>query len=376
MDPIREIAALTAHRGRAAGTDAERRAAVHLRDRLRALGRPAETQTVHVRPRFGLTHTLHALLAIVGSVVAAADAAVGAAIVLVAVVSTLLDAAGIAQLLRRLTGRRVSQNVESRVDEGKPGTLILVAHYDAPREAPSFALATRLLRDPWLAMLIAMLGVLLCTGLRALGVEGTAVTAAQFVPTVFLILMVPALADIELSGAGAGAADNAAGTAVVLRLADELGDRLEHFDLWVVLTGAQKPFALGMRAWLRLRRDELDSERTVVLNVDGVGDGALTYGRREGQIYPRRTHRQLVKICEQLEEDGHYGARPRVVREASDAAAAQSRGLPAITVSSAGTMLDPAALERTSDFCLALVERLDAEVGPRLAARSSERSAA
>ena len=375
MDAIREIAGLTAHRGRAAGTDAERRAAVYLRDRLEALGRPAELQTAHVRPRFGLTHAIHALLAIFGSVVAAANAPVGAAIVLVAAVSTFLDAAGLLHLVRRLTGRRVSQNVESRIDEGKPGTLVLVAHYDAAREAPSFRLATRVLRDPWLAMLIAMLAVLVCIGLRALDVEGTALTAAQFVPTVFLILMVPPLADIELSGAGAGAADNAAGTAVVLRLAEELGDQLEHFDVWVVLTGAQKPFALGMRAWLRLRRKELDGVSTVVLNIDGVGDGALTYGRREGALFALRTHRQLVKICEDVSEDGGHGARPRVVHDSSDAAAALARGLPALTVSSPGTILDPVALERTYEFCLELAERVDAEVGPRLAARGSERSA-
>ena len=374
MDPIREIAGLAAHRGRAAGTDAERRAAAHLRDRLQALGRSAELQTVHVRPRFGLTHSLHALLAILGSVVAAANAPLGAAIVLIAAVSTLLDAAGILHVLRRLTGRRVSQNVESRMDDGKPGTLVLVAHYDAGREAPSMALATRLLRDPWLAMLVAMLAVLACAGLRVVGVEGTALTAAQFVPTVFLILMVPPLADVELSGAGAGTADNAAGTAIVLRLAEDLGARLEHFDVWVVPTGAQKPFALGMRAWLRLRRKELDRESTVVLNVDGVGNGELSYGRREGQVLALRTHRQLVRICQDVSEDGAYHARSRVVRESSDAAAALGRGLPAITVASSGTILDPAVLERTYGFCLDLVERVDAEVGPRLAARTAERS--
>ena len=378
MDSIRETAGLVAYRGRTAGTDVERRAAVHLRERLEGLGRPAELQTVQVRPRFGLTHTLHALIAILGSVVAAANAPLGAAIVLVALASTFLDATGTLHLLRRLTGRRMSQNVESREDAGKPGTLVLVAHYDSARDAPSFGLVTRLLRDPWLAMLVAMAGVLVCCGLRALGVEGTAVTTAQFVPTVFLILMVPPLADIELSGAAAGGTDNAGGATVVLRLAEELGGRLEHFDVWVVLTGAQKPFALGMKAWLRLRRGELDRESTVVLNVDGVGDGPLTYSRREGPVFPLRVHRQLVRICEEIVEDdgenGVYGARPRVVHETSDAAAALARGVPALTVSATGTALEPAALDRAYEFCRELAVRVDAGVGPRLAARSEERS--
>ncbi len=329
-----------------------------------------------MRPRFGLTHALHALLAVLGSVLAVSDAPIGAAIVLFAVLSTVLDVTGTVHLVRRTTGRRLSQNVESRVDGGKPGTLVLVAHYDVAREAPSFALAARLLRDPWLAMVVAMVMVLICCSLRVSGLEGTVLTSAQFVPTVFLILMVPALADIELSGADPGTTDNAAGVAVVLQLADELGERLEHFDVWVVFTGAQKPFALGMRAWLRLRRADLESESTVVLNVDGVGDGPVTFSRREGPIIGLSTHRQLRRMCEEIAADGGHEARASVIHESGDAGAALARGLPAITVSSPGAVLDPAALDRVFEVCLELAERVDAEVGPRLASRSAQRSSA
>jgi len=288
-----------------------------------------------------------------------------------AALSTFLDATGIVHLVRRATGRRMSQNVESRVEGGKPGTLVLVAHYDAAREAPSFALATRILRDPWLAMLVAMVVVLICCGLRVAGLEGTALTSAQFVPTVLLILMVPALGDIELSGAGAAAADNAAGVAVALQLADDLDDRLDHFDLWVVLTGAQQPFALGMRAWLRLRRPELEAESTVILNIDGLGDGPLHYSRRQGPILALRTHRQLTQICAQIARDGGHEAWPTVVHAANDAGAAVARGIPAITITSPGTMLDPDALARAYGFCRELAQRVDAEVGPRLAVPGS-----
>lgn len=373
MDPIREIAGLTAHRGRAAGTDAERRAAMHLRARLRALGRDVELQSTEVRPRFALAHTLHALLAILGSVVAVGSAAVGTALVGLAAVSTVLDLTGVLHVTRRLTGRRASQNLESREDGGKPGVLVLVAHYDAGRIAPSFNLATRLLRDPWLVMVLAILTVLGCCALRVAGVEGTGVTAAQFVPTVLLIFLVPPLADGELSGVAPGATDNATGVATVLRLADELGGRLEHFDLWVVLTGAQKPFALGMKRWLRLRRRELHPERTALLNVDRIGPGPLRFTRREGPLRPLRAHRQLGRICADIAEDdgedGVYRARPHTSREPSDAWAAIARGIPALTISCEGSLVDPAAVERAQAFCRELIERLDAEIGPRLAAR-------
>ncbi len=383
MDVAAEIAALTAQHGRSAGTDAERRTAVHLRERLRDLGRDAELQTLHVRPRFGLVHAGHALLAVVGSVVAVEAPEVGGALVLVAALGTLLDVTNVLQVGRRLTGRRVSQNVTSPEDGGKPGTLVLVAHYDAGRDARAFALATRLLRDPWRAMLVAMLALAVCCALRALEVEGAALTAVQFAPTVLLILLTTAFADVELSEVSSGEADNAAGVATVLRLAEAVGGRLDHFDVWVVLTGAQKPFALGMSSWLKAHRKQLDRERTAVLNVDGIGGGSVAFSRREGPVLALRSHRQLVRLCEEIAEDdgpaGAYSARSRIVRERSDAAAAIVRGLPALTVSRTGAAkADIEDLDGAFAFCRDLVLRLDAEVGPELAGtvRSAAGSAA
>src|SRR5687767_4596398 len=104
MDPMAETDALAAHSGRAAGTDAERRAAVHLRDRLEATRREAALQATSVRPRFAMAHTIHVVVAIVGSVVAASSPAVGTILVAAASVSAFLDVAGILHLVRRLTG--------------------------------------------------------------------------------------------------------------------------------------------------------------------------------------------------------------------------------------------------------------------------------
>ena len=95
MDPKRETDALAAFAGRTAGSDAERRAGVHLRERLRRMGRDAKLEAIEVRPRVGLVHTFHALLAIVGSVVAVSSAIAGAAMVLAAGLLTLLDLTGV-----------------------------------------------------------------------------------------------------------------------------------------------------------------------------------------------------------------------------------------------------------------------------------------
>ena len=194
-----------------------------------------------------------------------------------------------------------------------------------------------------------------------------------------LIVLIPALADLELSDAGAGEADNAAGVATVLALAEELGASLRSFDVWVVLTGSNAPLRTGMRAWLKRHRGELHRERTAVINIDGVGSGPVRFARREGPLLARRAHPQLLKICEEIAEDdgigGTYDARPTNIRERTDASAARRRKLPAITLSCEGDEVSVEGLERMRGFCRDLIERLDAEVAPTLKAHEPESAA-
>jgi hypothetical protein len=400
MGAPEEVQALVAHEGRAPGTDAERRAAREVERRLRELGREAEAEHVEAWPAWHLTYALHALLAIVGSVVSVSSAIVGALIVLVALLLTMLDATGIALTTRRLFGRRASQNVVSRQDDDKPGTLVLVAHYDAGRTGFLFsrrveerrATLGRLVRrpiGPLQPLLWAMLAVLACTIVRVPGIENTVLTAIQFVPTAALILALPLLIDIALSPVSPGANDNASGVAAALALAERHGGRLEHFDLWVVLTGAQEALAVGMRSFLRRHRSQLGRERTVFLNLDEVGHGTVRYTRREGLALTVRSHPQLVGLCDGIAEDDEdaFGARPLTNRTASDGYAARSGGYPAITVTCRNALdytpehhqlsdtperIDPDAIERAVGFCSELLGRLDAEVGEDLAKHAED----
>jgi len=363
---------LTAIEGRCAGTDAERRAAVALRDRLDSPERPAEIQPIRIHPRFGLANALHAVLAVVGSVLAVSAPAPGAALVLVALVLTFLDGFGYLHALRRVLGTRASQNVESREQSGKPGVLVIAAGYDSPRESGALALATRLLRDPSLALVLSMLVLLACCALRVAGIDSTVVTIVQFVPTVLLILLTPALVDVELSGAGPDPAGAAAAT-TTMRLAGELSGRLDHFAVWVVLTGANQPSAAGMRAWLRRHKGELERERTAVIAIGPVGDGPVHHSRREGAILPQRSHTDLTRLSREVAEDAGDGAggQSYVARESTNAARAMARRLPAVTVATSGSAPGgDADIERLTAFARELAERLDAEVGPSLPPRS------
>jgi hypothetical protein len=392
-----EIEAVVAQSGRGPGTDAERRTARDLERRLRELGREAELEPFEVWPNWPLAHLIHAVAAIAGSLVAT-DEPLAGAIVLAAVAALALgDLTGTFHLTRRLTGRRASQNVVSREDGDRPGTLVLVAHTDAARSGVVFsdrsmrrrAWIGRVLRrpiGPFEPFFWAIVAVLACALLRLAGVESGAVTAVQFVSTVALIVSVPLLIDIGLSEVVPGANDNASGVATVLRLAERYGDGLDHFDLWVLFTGSEEAFAQGAKAFLRRHRHELRRGHTVFLCVDKVGFGEVRYARREGLLFARRYHPMLVGLCDRIaaedaEDDDRYGARSFVSRSVTDAVPARGRGYAAISVACLGergyaphyhqptdvpSNLDPEALERAFGFCSELVELLDEEVGPEL----------
>lgn len=387
IDALQEVEELVRFEGRWPGTDAERRAASHLEKRLRALGREAETEPITVRPNYPVTHVIHAVLAIVGSVLSVSSPLAGAAIVLFVAVSAFGDLSASFHLVRRLTSRRASQNVTSREDGGKRAVLVLSAHYDAARGGAVFgrraverrAVVGKLIRrpvGPFEPFFWAIVVILVCAILRVIGIENTALTVVQFIPTVVLIASVPLLADIALSGVVPGANDNASGVATVLRLAERYGDRLEHFDLWVVFPGAEEGLLLGMREWMRRHRRELDPERTVFVNVDMAGSGTVRWMTKEGLAVGMRYHPELIRLCEQ---DGE--GRGMVSRNATDALVARAAGFPAITITSRNALdyaphwhqptdtpdrLEPEALDRTYEFCARLLERLDENVGPEL----------
>lgn len=361
--------------GRVAGSDAERRAARHLEGRLKELGRDATVQPTSVFPAWHIAHAVHAVLAVAGSVLAVEQPVVGTALAALALVSIVGDATGAFHLVRRLTGRRASQNVVSEEDGGKPGTLVLVAHYDTARTGLVYG---RSFPGPSLAPLLwSTAAIVLCAALRIPGIEGKLLTALQFVPTVLLIVHLPLLVDIALSDPVPGANDNASGVATALSLAERHGGALQHFDLWVLFTGAREGFGLGMREFLRARRRGLPRTDTVFLNLDELGSGDVRFSQREGELIPARTHPQLRKLCHELaEDDPDAHARPIVLRTASDGGAALTRGFPAITIcarpaphhhlpTDTPDNVEDEALERSYVFCSELIERLDEEFRPQ-----------
>ena len=385
---------------RGAGTDAERRAANMLAGRLRAAGRRVEIEPTYVHPSYALVALIHVVVAIAASVISVSYPAPAFAAVLVAATALYFDLSTRFYLARRLLFRRASQNVVSpgpRPDA--PLRLILVAHCDAARTGLIFGerslrLARRLsprarrLLGPWRIVFWGGMAALLpALGLRMAGIDAEWVAAIQLIPTVLLIVAAFALADIALSKVVPGAYDNASGVAAVLSVAEELdaGD-VEHLDVWVVFTGAEEALGEGMRAFLRSHRDEIDRERTVIVNVDSVSFGEVHYATSEGPVIATPMDPELIELSEAIAAAGSEDHRARPLRSplGTDALAAAVRGLRAITVTGLDAdglppawyhthddtpdRVDAVALERTCEFVAALAALLDRGAARRLRA--------
>lgn len=400
MEATREIEELVGFGGRPAGSDAERRAAEHLAGRLKELGREAETEPVSIYPNWAVTHAIHAALAVVASILSVLLPIAGAALALLVAISTITDISGSAYLLRRLTGRRASQNVVSREDGDKGGTLVLVAHYDSGRGGGIFSrrvqerLATisQTVRTPIGTFPIffgSILAILVFAVLRLLGLSQLFVSVLQFIPTVILIVSVPMILGVALNEPSPGARDNASGVATVLRLAERFGGQLQHLDLWVLFPGGGEALTAGMREFLKRHEDDLSKEGTIFLNLNSVGAGTVRYATKEGLGFANAYHPQLVELCQEIAEEdqkqdgeSRYGARGYVSRLTSDAFPARTRGFPAISISCLNAMdyepnryspedtadrVEEEALERAFGFCSVLIERIDEQLGPKVA---------
>jgi Peptidase family M28 len=347
VDPQREIQQLVEFDGRGPGTDAERRAAVHLKHRLEQLGRRAELEPIQVRPNYPAVFLILAILGIVGSVLSVQSAIGGFALLAAATLLALGELTGTIAPLRRLTPMRASQNVVSGEQSDKEGTLVLMAHYDAGRSGWLYDL--RLPRGIGAFQLFfwSLFLILVCTLARLVGMDNLALTIVQFIPTVLLIASIPLFGDIALASTLPGANDNASGVATVLRLANR---QLQNFDLWILFTGAEEGLLLGSRDWIKRHGKELDPATTVFVNVDTVGAGPIRHVTKEGLVLRSAFHPRLIELTETEGFESHA---------VTDAYAIRSAGFPAISIVGFDGEVEADALEDAFTACSQLIEAID-----------------
>lgn len=396
MEVIRRLCSFERRR---AGTDAERRAANYLAERLREGGRRVEVEPTYVHPQYALVHAVHCLLAIAGSLASLEIPALGFALVLLAALSMYLDLNTRFYLVRRLFFRRASQNVVSAgTRPNAPQRVILCAHYDAVQTGRAFhprtvERAARLQSHlpfpigPLRIVFWSLAALLPILGARMAGVDAEWLSILQLLPTLVLIVAVFLLVDIALSDVVPGANDNASGVATALALARELDrDPPEHLDVWVLLTGAEWSLQEGMRGFLRARRKQLRRDSTYLVCLDTVGLGDVRFETAAGWAVSFPMDRRLVQLCEAIAEadrERNDRYRARALRHPGlpgDSIAARVRRYAATTITCANQLdivpgiqtaadvpdrIDAAALERAHGFTLELVRQLDRDVGRR-----------
>jgi hypothetical protein len=390
------IGELCSFEGRLAGTDAERRAANRLAERLREQGRRVEVEPTYVHPQLGLLYALHCAIGFAGSLVAVAVPALGFGLVLLAATSMYLDMNARFYLLRRLLFRRASQNVVARGDRlDAPARVLITAHLDAARTGAAFSpRRMRLLGrvssmlpfvfSPTRALFWSLAILVPILGIRMAGVDSNAISLLQLPPTLVLLVGIFAFVDIELSDVVPGANDNASGVAAAISLADELkANAPENLDVWVVLTGGEECFMQGMRSFVRSHRKLLADRPSYFVNLDSVGGGRVRYTSSEGLAVSFDMGKRMNELCEAIASAGEAknGSRPKPLAWgfASDAVpirlarheATTITTLPEGSIVAANYHLsadrpdavDAKAVDQAHDFALELIRQIDRDVG-------------
>lgn len=395
MRATQTIIALSGFRGRGAGSDAERLAAVWLQAQLRAQDPKARIETFWGRPNWALAHAWHAALGVGGSLIAVSSPRVGGILLLIAVLCIAADELSGLSPGRRLTPERASQNVVG-FEDGPPHAgrtrLIITSNYDAGRTGLVFhpairrpaAIARRALgrvAPGWLGWLVILLLWLLIVAVaRLAGAHGTAIGILQLTPTIGLVIALALLLELGTADFGPAAVDNASGTAVAIELARALrAAPPAHLDVQLVLQGAGDASGLGLRRHLRALRGALRAADTIVLGIAPCAPGTPAWWISDGPLLPIRYLPRLAELC--AEAAGSEPARPIRGRSSTPALPARAARLPAIAIGclDAGDRyalshrqtdtldhIDEDALASALRFGLLLVDGIDGYLAQRL----------
>jgi hypothetical protein len=394
MRPAETIASLASFEGRGSGTDAERRAAGWLTRQLSSYRGDARSEPFWCRPNWALSHAWHAVVALAGSLLAVIEPRVGGALVLLALLSLLVDAATGTSLGRRLTPERASQNIVSGRGGEERVRLIITANYDVGRAglayrdrlrsaAARLAKITGRLGPGWLGWLaIILLWLLVVAVLRVDGDKGTAIGVAQLPPTVGLVLALALLLEQGTARFGPGANDNASGVAAAVALARALSvSPPRRLAIELVLQGAGDNGAIGLRRFLRARRETYRAPDTIVIGIAACGQGDPCWLQSDGALVPVGYFKRLRTLAADVaNENPHLNARPHRGRGMTPALPARSRRLPTIAIGALDRrglvarshqatdtpdQIDTGSVDRVVEFGLLLVDAIDAYLASR-----------
>lgn len=316
------------HRG--TGTREERLAAETLQKRLEARGWHVELETFRC-PAATLYEgpAVVALGIALGAGVAAAGwPTVGAFIALVALLPLVGELLALPFNLDRLTVHwRGSQNLLALPQEGGEIRLLLAAHIDSQRGTlffhPRVRRHTRAIFTTCYAFFFGVPLLLLVGSFHSLGgtTDRLAALAMLLLGAFFFLVGV-------FGRPVPGANDNASGVALAVLLAEDVRRQWPAAPLALLLTGAEEVGARGMYHFLRRHPA---NPPPVLVNIDNVAGGRLSYLRGEGLLVPFPYDRRLIALAQAVAAEGNELVLGRPLLLPTDAEWHAARGWPAIS---------------------------------------------
>jgi hypothetical protein len=345
------------------------------------------------RPDWQLAHVWHVGLALAGSLVSVASAHAGAVMLLAALVFIVGDALTGVSPGRRLTPERASQNVVAvrragRHQDADPVRLIITANYDAGRSGLVYRESVRRLSSAsrratfglapgWLGWLsVTILALLAIAILRVEGHHSQAIGVIQLPPTVVLVLAVAMLLEMATTDPGPAAGDNGTGVGVAVELVRALDAAPpRHVAVELVLQGAGDGGGIGLRRYLRARRNQQTPADAIVLGVAACSAGTPRWWNSDGPLVPLRYTRKLTGLCARIAaEEPDLDAGSYRGRGSAPALAARIMRRPAVSIGcldarglvphshtrdDVTSTIDHKALDAGVQFGLMLVDEID-----------------
>jgi len=115
------------------------------------------------------------------------------------------------------------------------------------------------------------------------------------------------------------------------RVTETIDRDLSEKEVWFVATGAEEVGTVGMQAFLNQFGDEIRD--ALIINLDNVGAGQLSWVTAEGMARRYRADRRLVSLAKRVSREQEILVKPRVYKGLStDATPALVRGYKAMTL--------------------------------------------
>ena len=158
----------------------------------------------------------------------------------------------------------------------------------------------------------------------------------------------------------------------IRRKVTESSDRdLTEKELWFVATGAEEVGTVGMEAFLDAYGEEIKD--ALIINIDNVGAGQLSWVTAEGMARRYRANQRLIGLAKRVARERDIFVKPRVYKGLStDATPALARGYKAMTImgfgangvpvnwhwsSDTSANVDPELIDRVTDLVTNMIRQ-------------------